>query len=156
MSAYEKLSMKQKLFVDSYFACEYNATEAIKKAGYKVSDANATKMGWEYTQKPNVKAAIDERAEQLKREMKIKPEYLLRKLRSAIERAGAAENFQAELRAIELAMKHNGMFVDKTEISGPDGEAIKMEQRIRENAQDFTSKLAALAKKNVVPIKKKA
>ena len=79
--------------------------------------------------------------------MKIKPEYLLRKLRSAIERAGAAENFQAELRAIELAMKHNGMFVDKQEITGKDGEAIKLEQRTREDADSFTQAILGLSKR---------
>lgn len=145
---YEKLTMKQKLFVDAYFANDYNATKAILAAGYKTTRENAKKMGWEMTQKPNIKLAIDARAEKIRIEKGIKPEYLLRKLKQAIERAGQQDNLQAELRAIELAMRHNGMFSEKVEITGKDGEAIKLEQKVKEDAAAFSSAMAGLIKRH--------
>jgi hypothetical protein len=50
-----------------------------------------------------------------------------------------------ELRAIEMAMKHKGMFVERTEITGKDGDAIRIEQqRVEEEAQSFTETLKML------------
>jgi hypothetical protein len=59
-----------------------------------------------------------------------------------------ADNPQACLRAIELAGKSIALWKERQEISGPDGEAIKHEQQVRENVADFTSRIASLAKRN--------
>lgn len=143
--AYAKLTTKQKLFVDAYFVCDYNATKAVLQAGYKTTPENANRLGPNMARQPKIKAAIDERAEQLKKQLGIKPEYLLRKLKAAIEKTGNDDNLQAHLRAIELAMKHNGMFSEKVELTGRDGGAIEYEQKLKEDARDLDQKLNLLA-----------
>ena len=39
------------------------------------------------------------------------------------------------------------MFKDRQELSGPDGEAIQMEQKTKESADEFNRKLLSLAAK---------
>ena len=50
-----------------------------------------------------------------------------------------------KLRAIELAGKSIALWKDRQEISGPDGEAIKMEQKVKQDVADFTSRLSRLS-----------
>lgn len=52
----QKLSVKQERFVAAYLACDFNATEAARQAGYEPSRADVT--GFELLQKPHIKAAI--------------------------------------------------------------------------------------------------
>ena len=52
-----------------------------------------------------------------------------------------------KLRAIELAGKSIALWKDRQEISGPDGEAIKMEQKVKQDVADFTSRLSRLSAK---------
>jgi hypothetical protein len=63
------------------------------------------------------------------------------------------------LRAIELAGKSIALWKERQEISGPDGEAIKHEQHIKESVADFTSRISSLAKRggqtNVVEFTKR-
>lgn len=73
-------------------------------------------------------------------------EYLVEKLME-IMLAEQDRNPQAALRAIELAGKSIALWKERQEISGPDGEAIQHEQRIKESAADFTNKLESLARR---------
>lgn len=57
-----KLSNLQRAFIDQYFLCGMNATEAILQAGYKAkSRAVAASMGAENLRKPHIRAEIDNR-----------------------------------------------------------------------------------------------
>ena len=53
------LTAKQQLFVDAYFACNFNATRAAIRAGY--SKKTAYSIGSENLRKPDVSAAIKKR-----------------------------------------------------------------------------------------------
>lgn len=53
------LTRKQQKFIDEYFACGMNATEAAKRAGY--SEATAYSIGWENLRKPEIKEVIEQR-----------------------------------------------------------------------------------------------
>jgi hypothetical protein len=143
MSSLDKLSVKQRLFVEAYLdpRNEFNGAAAILKAGYKTN--HPEKMSFQLRNNPAVKAAIDEYTATRAKEYNIKPEYVLRKITKTIEKAEDDNNHNAVLRGCELLARHLGMFIERQEISGPNGDAIKYEQ-VREAADAFTSSIASL------------
>lgn len=153
-----KLTPKMLSFIDAYFgAANFNALKAME-----LSDYNCTTKGSihqtsaELMNHPLVKAEIEKRLDARSKKSEIKSEYLLNKLIQIIDDAEGAEKTADRLRAIELAGKAIALWKERQEISGPDGEAIQHEQRVKESVVDFTSKIASLVKRadgNVVPIK---
>ena len=141
------LTMKERLFVEAYLdpANEFNGSAAIVKAGYKTKYPD--KMAYQLRNKPHIKACIDAYATQRAKEYNIKPEYVLRKITKTIERAEDDNNHNAVLRGCELLARHLGMFIERTEITGKDGEAIKYEQ-VREAADAFTGAIAGLIERD--------
>lgn len=87
--------------------------------------------------------------------MEIKADYLINKLINIIE-ATEDDNPQAALRAIELAGKSIALWKDRQEITGADGEAIRVqEQKIEREVNDFKSRISSIAErggKNIVPL----
>lgn len=136
------LTMKQQLFVEAYFASNYNGAEAAKRAGYTGNNLN--RIACQQLARPNVRAAIDELAQKKIKEISLTEEYVLRKLVRTIEKAEQDNNLSAVLRGIELAAKNLGMLRERTEISGPDGEAIKYEE-ISNEAADFARSISRIA-----------
>lgn len=53
------LTAKQRVFVDEYFACNLNATEAARRAGY--SSKSVRSIASENLTKPNIQAVISQR-----------------------------------------------------------------------------------------------
>lgn len=138
-----KLSVLQSAFIDHYMVTK-RGTEAIILAGSRTK--NPARAATEMLNHPLVKAEIERRRDVLADKSIMTIEYLAQKLLDIIQRE-EEENPTAALRAIELAGKHLGMYRDRQEISGPDGAAIQMEQKTRENAEAFTAQLKKLAKK---------
>ena len=137
-----KLTQRQSSFVDHYMVCGV-AKDAVLKAGYKTK--NPIRMGTECLNHPLIKAEIERRREILNEKSILSVEYLVQKLISIIEKEHE-ENPNAALRGIELAGKHLGMYKERQEISGPDGNAIEVrEQKIAEDVADFKSRLAGIA-----------
>lgn len=154
-----RLTTKQTAFIDEYMVCGV-AKDACLKAGYKTK--NPTRMGTELLAHPLVKAEINRRKQVRTEKSELTIDFLVQKLLEIIQDE-QDENPTAALRAIELAGKHLGMYKERQEISGPDGNAIEIqEQRVKQSAHDFTSKLAELAKRgkaaedNIIPIGRKA
>lgn len=59
------LTNLQRAFIEHYFTCGLNGTEAVIQAGYKVSGRdNARRIASENLNKPHIKAAIDARLEE--------------------------------------------------------------------------------------------
>lgn len=135
-----KLSAKMRLFVSEY-CVDFVATKAVIRAGYKTG--NPEKMATELMNHPLIKLEIEKRMQRREKRSEVKAEYLIDKLLKIIEDTEEA-NPQAALRAIELAGKSIALWKERQEISGPDGEAIKTEQRVREDVADFSRKLAGL------------
>lgn len=136
-----KLSPKMRQFVAEYLV-DGNATQAVLRAGYKTK--NPSLLATELKNHPLVAEAIE--AGQAKKEARneVTADYVLEKLIQMLE-ANEKANPNAAIRCAELLGKHLALFRERQEISGPDGGAIEMEQRTRENAEDFTSKLSRLA-----------
>ena len=116
-----ELSDKQKRFVEEY-VINPNATDAYKKAGYKVAAGrSAANAASRLLGNVGIRAAID--AAQAKRAVFVEltaAEVIEGLRREAADRSpvGAAA---ARVKALELLGKHRGMFPDKVHVSGPDG-----------------------------------
>lgn len=135
-----KLSPKQEAFVKEYLI-SLNASDAVLKAGYTTRNKN--RMGAELLRHPLIRKHIEIEMNKRRERMELTADYVLTKLISIVESTESG-NPQAALRGLELLGKHLGMYKERQEISGPDGEAIKMEQKVREDVADFTNKLTRL------------
>ena len=142
----ETLSMKQRLFVEAYFKTDYNSAAAVREAGYKCSDENAKKIGWQLLKKPLIKEIFELRAKEKIAAVSINEEFVIRKLIRTINKAEEDNNLSAVLRGLELAARNLGMLRDKTEITGKDGEALKFE-KVENDAADFTRSILSIAKR---------
>lgn len=140
----ETLSMKQHLFVEAYFANDYNGAEAVRVAGYNSKYPN--KIAYQLLEIPKVKEAIQLMADKKIKEITVTEEYILRKLVKTIEKADDTNQLTALLRGLELAMKNLGMLRDKVEVTGKDGEAIQLE-KVNNDAADFARSIARIAKR---------
>lgn len=151
MAAVGRLTDKMKSFVDAYFGeAQMNATKAYYLSNYAITTKNKStidKNVSELMAHPLIKEEIARRWEIKEKKSEIKAEYLLNKLMEIIEDE-QKKNPQASLRAIELAGKSIALWKERQEISGPDGEAIKHEQHVKESVADFTNKLQSLTSKS--------
>lgn len=129
-----------------------NASQACIRAGYKTKNPN--RMGTELLHHPKVRLQIEEEMAKRKERMEFSADFLLAKLMKIIQ---DDENKTADvIRAIELAGKSIALWKERQEISGPDGKAIEMEQKVRQDVEDFTSRLSRLSQSGaeVVPLRK--
>lgn len=137
-----KISPKMERFIEEYLADpELNGSRAVLKAGYKTNCPN--RIATQLLCHPLISAELDKRRLERRERMELKADYLIAKLVEMIERDGTRDS--DVLRAIELAGKSIALWKERQEISGPDGESIKMEQKVKEDVANFTSKLSRLA-----------
>ncbi len=141
----KELTMKQRLFVEAYFKTNYNATEAARLAGYGGNNLN--RVGHELLQKPHIKAAMEELSRKKIEEVSVSAEYVLRKLVKVVEKADENDNHNATLRGLELLARHLGMFIERTEITGKDGDPIQYE-KIEQEAEEFVRSIDRLARRS--------
>ena len=144
----QRLTPKMVTFIDAYFGeANFNATRAIELSAYEAAPGrNSTFQAVELMKHPLVMAEIKRRQSIRTEKSELKAEYLIDKLMQMIE-DNQIDNPTAALRAIELAGKSIALWKERQEISGPDGEAIKHEQHVKESVAAFTSRVAGLAKR---------
>lgn len=140
----DSLTGKQLAFVEEYLV-DLNASQAVLRAGYKTN--NPRQMGSQLLENPGIRIAIDALKAERSKNSDVTKDKVLKGILKAIEMAEEAKNVGGMLRGQELLARHLGMFIERTEISGPDGDAIRMEQKLREDVADFTSTIASLAKR---------
>ncbi len=143
-----EMTAKMLSFVEAFMGeAGFNATKAYYMSDYKCntkSKATVDKTVSEILNHPTVDKEIKRRLKIREEKSEVKAEFLIQKLMQIIE-AEQEDNPQAALRAIELAGKSIALWKERQEISGPDGEAIKHEQQIKESVTDFTNKLNSLS-----------
>jgi phage terminase small subunit len=140
----DNLTVRQRRFVEEYLI-DFNASAACQRAGYVTKYPN--RMGSQLVKNPGVKAAIDQMTLERADKSIVKPDYVLNKIKRTIEKAEQDNNHAAVLRGCELIARHLGMFIERTEISGPNGDAIKYE-RVKEAADAFTSAISGLIERS--------
>lgn len=138
----DSLTDKQRQFCEEYMK-DLNASKAVMRAGYNTKYPN--RVGVQLLQNAKVKMAIDALLNQKKQNNDVTADYVLRKIIRIVEKAEEADNHNASLRGLELIAKHLGMFVERKEISGPDGGAIEYERRVQEDAAGLESAITRLA-----------
>lgn len=139
---FDGLTYKQKNFCQEFIK-DFNASAACRRAGYETKYPD--KMGAELLRKDSIRMAVDALLEERSNEISVSVDYVLRKLVHQLEKAEDKDQAMIVLRAAELLGKHLGMFKEKTEISGPDGNAIQVQQETLQNAADFASTISRLA-----------
>lgn len=127
-----KLTQKQQKFSDYYIETG-NATESAIKAGY--SKKTAAVIGAENLTKPNIKAYIDERLEEMKSERTADAQEVLEYLTSimrgsereeVLKGVGMGEQVKTNIdvgakdriKAAELLGKRYALFTDKVDVDG--------------------------------------
>lgn len=145
-----RLTPKMLSFIDAYFGvAAFNALEAIRLSDYQcATQASISQTAAELMLHPLVIAEIKRRNDLRTEKSEIKAEYLLNKLIEIIDNAEDSEKTTDRLRAIELAGKAIALWKERQEISGPDGQAIQHEQKVKEDVADFTSRITGLAKRS--------
>jgi hypothetical protein len=138
----DKLTVRQRRFVEEYVV-DFDGTAAVLRAGYNVKPSNANRLSHEMLQHPGIKAAIDQVTIERAADTTLKPDYVMKKIKRTIEKAETEGNHSAVLRGCELMARALGMFVERKEISGPNGDAVKIQQ-VKEAADAFTSAVAGL------------
>lgn len=150
-----KLTPKMVSLVDAYFGeAMFNTSKAVELSDYKTAK-NVAAQASELFQHPLIRAEVDKRLKEKTARSEVRADYIINKLMQIVEKE-QEDNPNAALRGLELLGKSIAIWRDRQEISGPDGEAIQHEQKIKESVDDFTTKIANLARRNesnVVPIK---
>lgn len=144
----DSLSYRQRRFCEE-FIVDYNASAAARRAGYNAK--HIERQAFQLVNHNGCKAYIEyldaEKAKTLKQDV-LTPEYVVQKAIAGIDKADRHSNLTAYFRGLELLARHLGMFVDRTELSGPDGKAIEIEQRAKQEAQELIATLKNLARKS--------
>lgn len=138
----DSLTGLQRQFCEEYLI-DLKPTQAALRAGY--APAYANRQAYQLMENPAIRITIDALKAERSKNSDVTKDAVIKGIQKAIRKAEEAGNTNAMLRGYELLARHLGMFVERTEISGPDGEAIRMEQKIKEDVADFTSKLSRLA-----------
>ena len=143
------LSPRQRLFCEEYVV-DFDGSKAVLRAGYapKWSDRQAFIL----RKNKGVQTYINHL--QKSKEAKIvsvDAEYIVARLVEILNKEAARDG--DKIRALEILARHKGMFIDRTEITGKDGDAIRIEQqKIDEEARDFTNMIRTMGKKKEVVI----
>jgi hypothetical protein len=142
----DRLTVRQRRFVEEYLV-DFDGGAAVLRAGYNTSGGNATRLAHEMLQHPAIRAAIDQLTLERSKDLTLKPDYVIQKLYRTVEKAEKEGNHTAVLRGCEILARALGMFIERKEISGINGEAIKYEE-VRKAADSFTSAISSLIERN--------
>jgi len=136
------LTAKQEAFCEEYLI-DLNATQAAIRAGYSAGTANV--IGCENLTKPYIADKIAELKAERTARVLVDADYVINGLldvhkrcmqkEPVMERVDGQQQESGEFKfehsgankSLELLGKHLGMFVDKKEISGPDGKPVQID-----------------------------
>jgi hypothetical protein len=136
------LTPRQRAFAHEYVV-DFSGAAAAIRAGYATRYAD--RQAHTLLRHKGVAFLIDHlNQSKAAKVVAIDPDYVLQKIYSIISKDTVKDG--DALRGLEILARHFGMLRDKTEISGPGGEAIQLEQRqrVEEEAQHFTNLLEQL------------
>jgi phage terminase small subunit len=145
------LTEKQRLFCYEFLK-DLNGSQAALRAGYNTKYPE--KVANELKRNEGVQVALAFLRKGQEEKLSLDVSFVLNKIVKSMERAEKKGNETAVLRGAELLAKHLGMFVDRQEISGPNGEAIHVkEEQLRQTTEEFKSKILSLSRKSNANLK---
>lgn len=140
------MSVRERRFCEEY-VIDFNATAACRRAGYN-SPKYLDRFGTIMLARPHIKYYVEFLTQSKEAKITaVDPDYIVGKILTIVNKEGARDG--DKLRGLELLARHLGMLRDKTEISGPDGEAIQMEQRTAENSAAVIAALKSIKTKKL-------
>lgn len=138
------LSPRQRRFAEEY-VIDFVGNAAALRAGYSTNypDQQASTL----LRHKGVQAYIAHLTQTKESQiMSVNPDYIIQEIVGIVKRDGARDG--DKLRGLELLARHLGMFIDRQEITGKDGEAIRIEQqKVQGEAEDFLNKIRRVADK---------
>lgn len=137
----ESLPPLQKRFCEEWIV-DFNGKQAAERAG--TSSQAPEVMAYMWLRNPGVKRYIAHLTEERTQRLKIDQGYVVQKLIRTIEKAENQNKLSDVLSGLDKLMKHLGMFTEKVELTGKDGEAIKIE-KAQEDADEVARRIASIA-----------
>jgi len=138
----DAMSPRQRAFCREY-TLDYNQKEAAIRAGYSPNAAGPT--SYNLMQYRGIQRLIEIYTETKAQKItSVDPDWVISKITEIVTNDGARHG--DKLRGLELLAKHLGMFIDRTEISGKDGEAIKIEET-KMQASEVARKIRSMGKR---------
>lgn len=138
----DAMTPRQLAFCREY-VLDYNQREAAIRAGYATTTAATT--AYSLMQYRGITRLIEiytqSKAQQI---TSVDPEWVISKVTEIVTGTGAKDG--DKLRGLELLARHLGMFIERTEISGRDGEAIRIEET-KQQASEVARKIREMGKK---------
>lgn len=135
------LTPRMRRFAEEY-QLDYDQTKACIRAGYATKHAHS--QASTLMKHRGVAFYIDHLGRSKAAGIvSVDPDYVIKQVTAIIGKEGTKDS--DKLRACELLARHLGMFIDRTEITGRDGEAIEINnRRIEEEAESFTTLMRQL------------
>ena len=127
-----KLTERQQRFVDEYLK-DLNATQAYLRAGYKVSEKVASAAAIRMLRNVMVQEAIEARKQTRVERVELEQDWVVNELRKVAQKClpvvddddkPIANIVNVGVKALELLGRHQGIFIDKREITGKDGKDL--------------------------------
>src|SRR6185312_9241804 len=141
----EYLSERERVFVREYMK-SLDATKAGAVA--YPNTKHPAQAGWNLANSRKITLVVDLLKHEAAKKSNISKDTIVQRVLKIVNDCEKQETYNpnAALRGLELLAKISGMFVEKHEISGKDGDAIKYE-KVEEDARDFTRAIAGLAER---------
>lgn len=127
-----RLTERQQRFVDEYLK-DLNATQAYIRAGYKVSEKVASAAAIRMLGNVRVQEAIEARKQTRVERVELEQDWVVNELRKVAQKCLPVEDDDGKpianivnvgVKALELLGRHQGIFIDKREITGKDGKDL--------------------------------
>ena len=125
------LTARQMRFVDEYLK-DLNATQAAIRAGYKATTAVAANAA-RLLKNDKVQEAIEARKHARVERVELEQDWVVNELRKVAQKCLPVEDDDGKpianivnvgVKALELLGRHQGIFIDKREITGKDGKDL--------------------------------
>lgn len=119
----DAMNARQLAFCKEY-VIDFNTTQAAIRAGYAAKNAHNT--GYQLLSYRGIRRLIELYTQSNAQKITaIDKDYVIQKVTEIVSTANKDSD---KLRGLELLARYLGMFVDRTEITGKDGEAIRIEE----------------------------
>lgn len=144
----DAMNPRQRAFCREY-VLDFNQKAAAIRAGYSPKSADA--ISYNLMEYRGIRRLIElytaSKAQQI---TTVNPDWIIQKVTEIV--TGPSKDGD-KLRGLELLARHLGMFIERTEITGKDGEAIKIEET-KQKADEVARRLRTMGSKAALSVVK--